>query len=314
MVAELVAIAADHGCRRQVPTAIARLSIWCSSEPTNPTPAMFEPKFYVLLQGAKRLTFGRLAHDFRAGHCAVSAIGVPFTSQVTEASPDAPYIGLELKLDAGIVASLLLDMPAIGEGKAPAFAVAAAMDDVMEPLGRLVRLLSRPADIPVLANQFERELCYRLLQSSLGGTLRQIVQKNSRFDQIRTAAQWISHHAHEPMRVQELAASVGMSVTSFHRHFKAVTAHSPLAYQRHVRLLEARRLLTSGAANVTEAAFATGYASSSQFSREYKRMFRVAPKRDVHLVHTKPLMPRSEEVVACPKPQSSPKVVVRRQR
>ncbi len=151
-----------------------------------------------------------------------------------------------------------------------------------EALDRLVRLLASPADIPVLTQQIERELYYRLLQGPMGCTLRQIVQKNTRFDQIRTAVTWICSNAHQPMSVQRLAASVGMSVTSFHRHFKAVTAYSPLAYQRHIRLLDAQRLIASGATNVTRAAFATGYASSSQFSREYKRMFGVPPIRNAY--------------------------------
>lgn len=150
----------------------------------------------------------------------------------------------------------------------------------MEPLGRLLRLLATPADIPMLAPQLERELYYRLLQGTMGGTLRQVVQQNTRFHQVRTTVEWICGNARKPMSVERLATSVGMSVTSFHRHFKAVTGHSPLTYQRHIRLLDARGLLASGATNVTTAAFATGYASSSQFSRKYKRMFGVSPIRD----------------------------------
>ena len=154
----------------------------------------------------------------------------------------------------------------------------------MEPLDRLLRLLDEPSAIPVLAPQFERELCYRLLQGPLGGTLLQLCQHNTRVDQVRRAVEWICGNSDKPMCVKGLAASVGMSVTSFHRHFKAVTAHSPLAYQRHIRLLEARRQLATGSANVTTTAFSTGYASTSQFSREYKKMFGVAPIRDAVLL------------------------------
>ena len=283
VVAQMAAIAAGHASRLQTPTAIPRLAFWCSSGPTGPTPAMFERKFYVLLQGAKRLTIGGNAFDFAAGSCAVSSLGLPFRSQVTEASPDEPYLAVEVGLDAGTVASLLFDMPHLGELSTPSFAVTQVTNDVAEPLGRLLRLLASPADIPALAPLFERELCYRLLQGPMGGTLRQVVQKNTRFDQIRTAVGWIRGNADRPMCVKRLAASIGMSATSFHRHFKAVTAHSPLAYQRHIRLLDARRLLASGATNVTTAAFATGYASASQFSREYTRMFGVSPVHDAIL-------------------------------
>lgn len=141
-------------------------------------------------------------------------------------------------------------------------------------------MLDTPEDLPVLGTPTEREFYYRLLQSPLGGTLRQIGRNRTRFAQIRAAAEWIGTNADQPMRVDELAASVGMSVTSFHRHFKAVTAHSPLAYQRHIRLLEARRRLASGTIGVTQTAFAVGYASPAQFSREYKRVFGVPPIRD----------------------------------
>ena len=283
MLENLSVMAVRHAQGRETLTALPRLTVWSSVAPTEPTQAMFEPKFYILLQGAKRLTIGSETFDFSAGTYSVSAIGLPFTGQVTEASVLAPYLGVELALDARIVASLLLDMPDQGEQHLPAFAVVQATKDIAEPLDRLLRLLDKPADIPILAAQIERELVYRVLQGPMGHTVRQMVQHNTRFQQIRTAVDWICRHACEPMCVQRLAASVGMSVTSFHRHFKAVTAHSPLAYQRHIRLLEARRLVASRAANVTMTAFATGYANSSQFSREYKRMFGVSPIHDATL-------------------------------
>ena len=268
-----------------VSTAIPRSTIWWSSKPTNPTPAMFEPKFYVLLQGGKRLTIGGEAFDFRAGSCAVACVALPFTSQVVEASPAEPYIGLELRPDPGIVANLLLEMPQLGKADSPSFATADAGTDITDPLGRLVRLLATPAEIPVLAPQFERELYFRLLQGPMGGTLRQIVQQSACFQQIRPAVEWIRGNAHNSMRVERLAEYVGMSATSFYRHFKAVTAYSPLAYQRHIRLLDGRRLVASGATNVTTAAFQTGYASTSQFSREYKRLFGVSPIHDAPALH-----------------------------
>ncbi len=268
-----------------VETAVPRLSIWRSFEPTEPTPAMFAPKFYIALQGSKRLRIGGRTLDFVAGHYAISSVGLPFTGQVIEASPDRPYLAVKFRLDPSIVASLVLDLPDIYDQAAPPVAISCADSVVLEPLDRIVRLLNTPEDIPFLAAQFERELYYRLLLGPTAGTLRHIVQQNTRFHQIRTAVEWIGENAYETFSVEALAASVGMSVTSFHRHFKAVTAYSPLAYQRHIRLLEARRLVSSGETNVTTAAFTTGYASSSQFSREYKRMFGVSPIRDAPVVH-----------------------------
>lgn len=280
MLSKLVAIAKRHGSQSGAPTVMPRLIIRSADAPKGPVPALFEPKFYLLLQGAKRMTFGGATHSFGPGTCAVAAVGLPFISQVTEASVREPYLGVELRLDAGIVTSLLLNMSDHAEQPAPSISIEPVDASIVEPLERLIRLLDTPGDLAILGPQIERELYYRILQGPMGGTLRQIGRGNTRFAQIRQAAEWINANADQPMRVDELATSVGMSLTSFHRHFKAVTSHSPLAYQRHIRLIDARRRLASGSANVTETAFAAGYASAPQFSREYKRAFGISPVRD----------------------------------
>ena len=280
MLTKLISTAVRYGSVAGVPTAIPQLTIWTAEAPTDQIPALFEPEFYLLLQGAKRMTIAGQTFECRAGTCAVASVGLPFTSEVIEASPERPYLGLELKLDASIVTSLLLDIPDRTDQQSGAISISQADDSIVEPLDRLLRLLDAPSEIGILAPQFERELSYRLLQGPMGSRLRQIGRHSARFGQIKMAAQWICENADKPMSIGWLAASVGMSVTSFHRHFKAVTAHTPLAYQRHIRLLDARRRLASGSSNVTATAFATGYASPSQFSREYKRVFGIAPIRD----------------------------------
>ena len=280
MLSDLIAVAARHGSPSGAPTVMPRLAVRSAAAPTGPLPALFEPKFYLLLQGEKRMTIAGDTFPCGPGTCAVAAVGLPFVSEVTQASGDRPYLGVELKLDPGIVAGLLLHVPDRADRSGRSISVASVDASVVAPLERLLRLLDAPDDLAVLGPQVERELCYRLLQGSMGGTLRQIGRANTRFAQVRVAAEWISANADQPMRVDRLAASVGMSVTSFHRHFKAVTSHSPLAYQRHIRLLDARRRLASGTVGVTETAFATGYASAPQFSREYKRAFGVSPMRD----------------------------------
>ena len=257
-----------------------RLTVRIADAPTAPIPALFEPKFYLLLQGAKRMTIVGETFLCEAGTCAVASVGLPFISEVTQASADRPYLGVELKLDPGIVTGLLIDMPDRADRPCRSITMASVDASIAEPLERLLRLLDAPYDLAILGAQVERELCYRLLQGPMGGTLRQIGRGNIKFAQIREAAQWISANADKPMRVEQLAASAGMSLTSFHRHFKATTSHSPLAYQRYIRLLDARRRLASGTVSVTETAFATGYASAPQFSREYKRVFGVPPIRD----------------------------------
>lgn len=286
MLQKLLAIATRNGSSSGIPTQYPRLIIRSTVAPTPPIPALFEPKFYLLLQGAKRMTIAGSTFDCSAGTCAVASVGLPFVSEVVEASPTEPYLSVELKLDAGIVTSLLLDMREQNptEWQPGAISLAQANESLVEPLGRLLRLLDAPSEIPVLAAQLERELYYRLLSGPLGGRLRQIGASNSRFGQIKMAAEWIGQNAKNPMSVEWLASHVGMSVTSFHRHFKAVTASSPLAYQRQLRLLEAQRQLASGEANVTEIAYASGYVSASQFSREYKKAFGIPPSQDSALL------------------------------
>lgn len=286
MLADMAEIALRYATGLETPTAVPRMTIWHSDAPTGPSSSMYEAKFYLLLQGRKQKTIGGQTFDFAAGNYSVSSVLLPFTGQVIVASPARPYVGLSFTLDPGVLAGLLLDVSEPDARNVPAVACTQATADVLEPLDRLLRLLTRPTDIPVLAPQYERELYYRILQGPMGDTLRQIVGRTTRFDQIRTAVEWICGNADRPMCVDDLAASVGMSVTSFYRHFKDVTGHSPLAYQRQLRLFGARRRLASGATNVTRAAFETGYASSSQFSREYKRMFGIPPVQDARLLQS----------------------------
>ena len=279
--ADLARTAARHAVGVETPTAVPRMTIWRHERLTQPIPAVFEPKVYLLLQGAKRLTVGERTLEYRAGDYSVSSLSLPFTGEVTQASEAAPYLGVELRLEPAAVSELLLTV-AEEDHDAPAIAVAPAPAEVIAPLGRLLALLDAPADIAVMAPLLERELIYRLLRGSMAGTLRQMVQSRTRFAQVRAAVAWICAHAEENLRVERLAALVGMSVTSFHRHFRAATGYSPLAYQRRIRLLAARHQLASDGARVTAVAFGVGYASPSQFSREYKRMFGVAPAHDVH--------------------------------
>jgi AraC-like DNA-binding protein len=290
LLEKLIAIASRHGRADGLPSVYENLIVRSRDAPTVSQPALFESKFYLLLQGAKRMTVGGSTFDCHAGTCAVASVGLPFVSAVVEASPTKPYLSVELKLDASIVDGLLLDMREPVHIERPAVALSGALSveqvehSILDPLQRLLGLLDAPPDIPVLAAQFERELYYRLLTGRLGARLRQIGQRNARFGQIKMAAEWIQVNANRPMRVEWLASHVGMSLTSFHRHFKSVTGCSPLVYQRQIRLLDARRRLVSGDANVTETAFSSGYASASQFSREYKRAFGTSPIRDAVLL------------------------------
>jgi len=262
-------------------TPIPRLTVWSSTSLTPATSAIFEPMFYAVVRGAKTLIMGANRFEMAAGACAASSFGLPYSHQLTDAAPDRPYVGISLHLDIDRLARIMLDMPR----REDRWACAVAADDlngaVGEAFARLVGLLKSPGDINMLAPHYESELYYRVLQSPMGDTLRQIGERNDRVRQIKAAADWLGAHNSKPVVIADLAAMSGMSVTSFHRHFKAVTGYSPLAFQRHMRLLEARKLLAAGGANVARVAYEVGYQSPSQFSREYKSQFGSPPVADL---------------------------------
>ena len=260
-----------------VKTPAPRLTVWSSTRGTPPTPAMFSPMFYAVLQGTKVLRLGEKHFSLSAGGCAASSFGLPFTAQLENATPAAPYIALCLDLDVDLLVEVMLDMPRV-EDRWVCSAAGGRLDGAIgEAFVRLVGLLSAPGDRAMLGWHYERELYYRLLQSPMGDTLRQLGQRDNRLRQIKTAADWLTTNPDKAVVISDLAASVGMSQTSFHRHFKAVTGFSPLAFQRQMRLLEARRLLLAGGVGVSRIAYAVGYISPSQFSREYKTLFGEPP-------------------------------------
>ncbi len=265
-----------------VATAVPRLTLWSSATESQPTPAVFEPMFYVVLRGIKVLTMGANRFELLPGACAVSSFGLPYVHQLTGATPELPYIGISLHLDNVMLTRAMLDMPKRPDRWTCAVAAGDLDGSIGDAFTRLVGLLSTPDDIDVLAPHYEFELYYRLLQSSMGDTLRQVGLRNYRFHQLKSAADWLATNHSKPVVIADLATTSGMSVTSFHRHFKDVTGFSPLAFQRHMRLLEARKLLSAGGANVSRVAYEVGYKSPSQFSREYRSMFGNAPAADLH--------------------------------
>jgi AraC-like DNA-binding protein len=256
---------------------LPRLTLWSSTHPTVPTPAMLKPIFYVVLQGAKGLTIGRHSLRLTAGHCVATSFGLPYVGQIDTATRATPFVALGLDLDVALLIDVMLEMPKADDR----WACSAKNGDLTGPVGtafaRFVELLAAPEDRGFLGRPYEAEFYYRLLQSPMGDTLRQLGRQDNRSRRIKMAADWLIANADKPAVVPDLAARSGMSLTSFHRHFKAVTGYSPLAFQRQARLLDARRLLASGNRSVSSVAYAVGYASPSQFSREYKNLFGVAP-------------------------------------
>jgi AraC-like DNA-binding protein len=276
---QMRALAERHaeGGRRQ--TIIPRIALHVARAVTSPTSALYQPMLCLVLQGAKQVMIGdRLLRYDPACYFAAS-VELPVSGQIVQASPDKPYVALSMALDREGLAALLPDVPAQPEGQTAGFAVSAVTPQLLDPWLRLLTLLDTPHDAPVLAPLLEKEILYRLLQGPHGGLLRQIARADSRVSQVRNAMSWIRAHYDEPLRIEALAALAGMSPASFHRHFKAATAMSPLQYQKMLRLQEARRLLVVSA-DATRAAYSVGYESASQFSREYARMFGAPPARD----------------------------------
>lgn len=272
-------IALRHASGWRTDTAVPNLTIIVSPAPTPPQVGLYRPMVCLVLQGAKEAIIGGTVLSYREGEYFIASLDLPASGRVVEASATRPYICLAFGLDPEKLAALLPDVPAGSEPQAPAFAVSPVSADLCEAWVRLLKLLERPADIAVLAPLAEREILYRLLQGPQGAALRQIVRTGSSLNHIRRAIAWIKEHFHEPIRIETLAALAGMSAATFHRHFKAATAMSPLQFQKNLRLQEARRLILASR-DAARTAFAVGYESPSQFSREYARLFGLPPARD----------------------------------
>lgn len=272
-----------HCTTRSFETAIPRLRLMRAEAPTRPAPLVYDAHVCFIVQGAKRVAIGGRWLDYDAGKYLVISVDLAATGQIVQASRRAPLLAISLGLDRALLASVLLDLPA-DHAPAPAtaagLAVSTASAEILEPLARLVRLLDRPREVVALAPLVERELVYRLLDGAHGALLRRIALTGSPGARIGRAIGWIREHHREPIRIERVARLAGMSPSSFHRHFKAVTAMSPLQFQKRIRLNEARRLLLAGEGDAASVGFAVGYESPSQFSREYGRLFGAPPRRD----------------------------------
>lgn len=210
------------------------------------------------------------------------SVDLPAAGVVKPSASGEAYLAISLTLDAGIIAKLLADLPdpAARPDAENAFSVAAVTPELLDAWLRMLRLMRHPADIPALAPAYEREILYRVLQGPMGWMLRDIAVPDTALARVNRAIQQLRRDYVHALRVEDLAASAAMSVSAFHRHFKAVTALSPVQYQKQVRLLSARMLLVAGGHSVTSAAHAVGYQSATQFSREYAREFGQPPGRD----------------------------------
>jgi len=270
-----------------VETAIPGLSLFRRDQSAPPAVCMIEPSLILVARGVKRLWVGGEGYAYDASRFLVTSLDLPANSEVLEASPDQPCVGLVLKLDVPVLAEVIAKggLPvARDRASGKGVGIGTMVSPLEDALDRLLSLLDEPEAIPVLAPLVLREIHYRLLKTDLGARLRQITAVDGQGYRIAKAIDWLKLNYTAPLRIEDLAARVQMSGPTFHHHFRQLTSMSPLQYQKWLRLNEARRLMLSDHLDVSRAAFAVGYESPSQFSREYSRLFGVAPKRDIALL------------------------------
>ncbi|NYH12281.1 AraC family transcriptional regulator [Pseudomonas moraviensis] len=273
---------AQHAENRRTETGIPRVAMVQGEIPEHMLAAVYEPMINLILQGSKCMTIADRTLHYDPATYFVMSIDLPAVGQVHPSADGEPYLAISLTLDPVVLTTLLADLPKpLGQHEQDSgFSVAAVTPELMDAWVRMLRLMGRPEEIAALASVYEREILYRVLQGPHGWMLRDIAAPDSAMARVNLAIQHIRQDFAEPIRVDALAQLASMSVSAFHRHFKAVTALSPLQYQKRVRLLQARKLMVANARSVTRAAFEVGYESATQFSRDYARVFGLPPSRD----------------------------------
>lgn len=270
-------------------TPVPGLMMVRASAPTEIIHDLFRPLVCLVVQGSKAVTVGQQSFAFSAGDSLLVTADVPTTSQVTRATAVAPYLSLVLELDPALIADLSAEISHITNTEPVRARVEPTDSEVADAVLRLMRLLDRPASLPVLQGQIIREIHYWLLSGRHGAAIRHLGWPEGHVQRISRAVAILRAEFTHTVPTHRLAAAAGMSASSFHKHFRSVTSLSPLQFQKHLRLIEARRLMQSEHQSATQAAFCVGYESVSQFTREYGRMFGTSPVRDVRQAREKNL-------------------------
>ncbi len=279
---------ADAHCRDGVaPTPIPGLTILRETSPTPLQYAISKPLVAIVLQGGKRVTMGGSTFNFGAGESLLITTDVPTVSQITHASARTPYLSLVVDLDPAVIETLAAEMGAAPFVCGEPVLVVATEAEIADTALRLMRLLDRPASLSVLRDQLIRELHFWLLSGRHGGAIRALGVIDSHAQRVGRAVSKIRSGYTKTLRVETLAEAAGMSASAFHKHFRAVTSLTPLQFQKQLRLIEARRMLLAEGEAISNAAYAVGYESVPQFTREYGRMFSMPPAQDVRAARTR---------------------------
>jgi AraC-like DNA-binding protein len=261
-------------------TPIPGLMAVRATAPSGLVHAISQPLVCLVLQGSKRVTMGTQSFAFSAGESLLITADVPTVNQITHASALSPYLSLVLALDLAVIADLVQQMAEPPLADAAPVRVGPTETDVADAALRLMGLLDRPKALPVLQVQLVREMHYWLLAGRLGVAIRRLGWPDGHAQRVARAVSVLRADFARPLPVERLAAVAGMSPSSFHQHFRSATSLSPLQFQKQLRLIEARRLMLSEGVSASSAAFAVGYESVPQFTREYGRMFGLPPVRE----------------------------------
>lgn len=268
----------------QFNTDISELTLYRCEVASQHTSLVLDASLCLIAQGKKQVILGKEIYNYDSSHFLFTAVDLPIISKIVEASVEQPCFTLVLKLDSYIITQLILEsnIPFTHiDNKKKGIAVGSLSLELNDAFIRLLKLLHTPQDIPVLSPIIIKEIFYRLLTSPQGERLKSIVAAGTTGHRIVNAIEWIKSNPTKSFRVEELASTIGMSVSSFHKHFQDTTSMSPLQYQKRIRLSEARRLLIAENLDITSTSLHVGYESASQFSREYKRLFGVSPSTDI---------------------------------
>ena len=265
-------------------TTIPSLYFIRRTDVTGPNHSVYKPSLCIIVQGAKEVILAEERFRYSPSDYLVASVNLPVTAKVVEASSDVPYLALNLVFTPSQILEVIRDFKIQGRKKENAkrgMFVSPMEPSMLDAVIRLTRLLDNPDDISTLAPLYTKEILYRVLQGQHGGVLEQMVIEGSSTYLIRDVIEHIMNKYNKSFRIEELAELANISVASLHRHFKEVTAMSPIQFQKQVRLQEARRLLLSESTDAADVAFRVGYESPSQFSREYSRFFGFPPKEDI---------------------------------
>ncbi|MFS7305082.1 AraC family transcriptional regulator N-terminal domain-containing protein [Rahnella inusitata] len=274
---------AAHAGNWRTETGIPRVAMVQGKIPAAALAAVYEPMINLILTGSKTMTVGEKVFNYDPASYFVMSVDLPAVGEVHPAVTGEPYLAVSLTIDPQRVATLLEGLPPSMMNNRPegGFSVASVTSELLDAWVRMLRLMKTPDDIPALAPVYEREILYHVLKGPHGWMLRDIASPGTMLARISNAIQWLRNNFAEEFVVESLAGREAMSVSAFHRHFKAVTAMSPLQYQKRVRLLHARTMLLGRQQSVTYVAQEVGYRSVPQFNRDYARVFGLPPLKDV---------------------------------